>query len=75
MGLELGLLGFTVNNNFCPVIELLCSYFQPSSPRCSGNGRYVCGICECNADWAGPTCSIAIIPPGCGDGLCSGKNQ
>ncbi|XP_054569882.1 integrin beta-5 isoform X2 [Eptesicus fuscus] len=58
---------------------------EPDSPRCSGNGTYVCGLCECNPSYLGSRCECqeGENPSGhqnlCreaeGKPLCSGRGQ
>ncbi|EPQ11994.1 Integrin beta-5 [Myotis brandtii] len=58
---------------------------EPDSPRCSGNGTYVCGLCECNPSYLGSKCECqeGENPSGhqnlCreaeGKPLCSGRGQ
>uniref|UniRef100_A0A5F5PKD8 Integrin beta n=1 Tax=Equus caballus TaxID=9796 RepID=A0A5F5PKD8_HORSE len=58
---------------------------EPASSRCSGNGTYVCGLCECNPSYLGTRCECqeGESPSGyqnlCreaeGKPLCSGRGE
>ena len=49
----------------------------PSSPLCSNNGAFSCGLCECNIGWSGPSCncSAAMCPLGPNNQVCSGESR
>lgn len=55
------------------------------SPRCSGNGTYVCGLCECNPSYLGTRCECQegenqsgyqnLCREAEGKPLCSGRGE
>lgn len=58
---------------------------EPNSARCSGNGTYVCGLCECNPSYLGTRCECQegerqsgyqnLCREAEGKPLCSGRGQ
>ncbi|XP_004424565.1 PREDICTED: integrin beta-5 [Ceratotherium simum simum] len=58
---------------------------EPDSARCSGNGTYVCGLCECNPSYLGTRCECQegenqggyqnLCREAEGKPLCSGRGQ
>lgn len=58
---------------------------EPDSPRCSGNGTYVCGLCECNPSYLGTRCECQegenqsgyqnLCREAEGKPLCSGRGE
>ncbi|KAJ8712386.1 hypothetical protein PYW07_005228 [Mythimna separata] len=36
------------------------SQVQERTPMCSINSHFVCGVCQCNKGWSGPSCDCAI---------------
>lgn len=61
------------------------SGLEPDSTRCSGNGTYVCGLCECNPSYLGTKCECqegenqSVYQNLCreaeGKPLCSGRGE
>ncbi|XP_040186297.1 integrin beta-4 isoform X3 [Rana temporaria] len=56
---------------------------EMNSPKCNGNGHFVCGHCECKDNWRGEVCncsssqvinSQSCIAPG-SDEICSGQGE
>nr|DBA27886.1 TPA: hypothetical protein GDO54_008332 [Pyxicephalus adspersus] len=56
---------------------------EMNSPRCNGNGHFVCGRCECKDNWRGDFCncsssqvidSQSCIAPGSNQ-ICSGQGE
>ncbi|XP_077315804.1 integrin beta-4 isoform X2 [Lithobates pipiens] len=56
---------------------------EMNSPKCNGNGHFVCGHCECKNNWRGEVCncsssqaidSQSCIAPG-SDEICSGQGE
>lgn len=56
---------------------------EMNSPKCNGNGHFVCGHCECKVNWRGEVCncsssqaidSQSCIAPG-SDEICSGQGE
>ncbi|XP_018417048.1 PREDICTED: integrin beta-4 isoform X2 [Nanorana parkeri] len=56
---------------------------EMNSPKCNGNGHFVCGLCECKDNWRGEFCncsssqavdSQSCIAPG-SDEICSGQGE
>ena len=58
---------------------------EPDSARCSSNGTYVCGLCECNPGYLGTRCECQegesqsgyqnLCREAEGKPLCSGRGQ
>uniref|UniRef100_A0A8C0XEG0 Integrin beta n=1 Tax=Castor canadensis TaxID=51338 RepID=A0A8C0XEG0_CASCN len=58
---------------------------EPDSPRCSGNGTYICGLCECNPSYLGTKCECQegenqsgyqnLCREAEGKPLCSGRGE
>lgn len=58
---------------------------EPDSERCSGNGTYVCGLCECNPGYLGTRCECQegesqtgyqhLCREAEGKPLCSGRGE
>lgn len=58
---------------------------EPDSTRCSGNGTYICGLCECNPSYLGTRCECqegenqSVYQNLCreaeGKPLCSGRGE
>ncbi|KAM5281280.1 integrin beta-5 isoform 2-T2 [Ctenodactylus gundi] len=58
---------------------------EPDSARCSGNGTYICGLCECNPSYLGTRCECqegenqSLYQNLCreaeGKPLCSGRGE
>lgn len=58
---------------------------EPSSARCSGNGTYVCGLCECDPSYLGTRCECQegenqsgyqnLCREAEGKPLCSGRGE
>ncbi|XP_065175184.1 multiple epidermal growth factor-like domains protein 6 [Sycon ciliatum] len=43
---------------------------SPEKPICSNNGYCLCGKCQCQAGWTGPTCSFCLPGAICSQGQC-----